>query len=594
MKKPFHFRLSRSQIAAIGAGAGLFALSVLLVLFGVLYAGREVLMVGLIGGLPALVQLILLLPRCKAPEPPETVPEGKKIKVKLRQFFYHFKCRYAKWRNALAVILIGIAALGIHLVFWRFTKLSGSALNYLIPVVLAVVFVISVAFEKWCSHAFDADDAYTAALLQSISGAFLLLRVAVILCAVAITLALIGIFDARGIVRVLLSILFVYETAALSFCACVRLIRKDLDTKPELLVNLIALGTDINILTYLEENTGITMRSLWSLRLIKQILPGAVLAVALLVWLSTCFVQIDVHQQGALFRFGKLQDDALEPGLHLTLPWPFDKTDIYDTGAIQKVTIGYIPTGQQDNTWTKAHGEEEYLLLLGNGNEMVSINLQVEYRIDNLLDYVRSSASPESLLQAQAYEIVTERTIVTDLDSLLAADRESFSRTFQEELTRRIAPYNTGLAVVNVVLESIHPPVSIADVYQDTVSAGIVASEILLDAESTAATRILSAQQQTEKIISYFLTEKNRLIGEAQAAVTEFMASAAADEAYRDAYRFYKYLDAITQTYQNSVLILAGNGIDTSKIIISAYKEEPPEDPPDPSEDFEAEEEYFQ
>ena len=80
---------------------------------------------------------------------------------------------------------------------------------------------------------------------------------------------------------------------------------KDLDTKPELLVNLIAMGADINILSYLEENTGITMRSLWSLRLIKQLLPGAVLAVVLLLWLSTCFVQIDVHQQGTLFRLGK-------------------------------------------------------------------------------------------------------------------------------------------------------------------------------------------------------------------------------------------------------------------------------------------------
>lgn len=594
MKNPFKFRLSRSQIAAAGAGAGLFALSVLLALFGILYAGREVLMVALIGGLPALVQLILLLPRIKTPNPPETVPEEKKIKANFRQFCYHFTCRYAKWRNVLAVILMGIAALVIHLIFWRFTKLPGRTLNYLVPVILAVAFVVSVALEKWCKHAADPDDTYTAALLQSIAGAFFLLRIAVLLCAAAITLTLIGLFDARGIVKVLLAILIVYETAALAFCAGVRLIRKDLDTKPELLVNLIALGADINILTYLEENTGITMRSLWSLRLIKQLLPGAILAVAFLTWLSTCFVQIDVHQQGALFRFGKLQDNALDPGLHITLPWPFDKTDIYNTGAIQKLTIGYIPTGQQDNTWTKAHGEEEYLLLLGNGNEMVSINLQVEYRIDNLLDYVRSSTSPESLLQAQAYEIVTARTIVTDLDSLLAADRETFSRTFQEELTQRIAPYNTGLTVVNVVLESIHPPVRIAGVYQDTVSAGIVASEILLDAESTAATRILSAQQQTSKIISHFTTEKYRMIGEAQAAVTEFMAAAAADEAYRDAYRFYKYLDAITQTYKNSVLILAGNGIDTSKIIISAYKEEPPEEPSDLTEDFESEEEYFQ
>ena len=234
------------------------------------------------------------------------------------------------------------------------------------------------------------------------------------------------------------------------------------------------------------------------------------------------------------------------------------------------------------------------MLLLGNGNEMVSINLQVEYRIDDLLAYIRSSASPEALLQAQAYEIVTARTIITDLDSLLAADRETFSKTFQEELTQRIAPYNTGLRVVNVVLESIHPPVEIAKIYQKTIGASIDAGFILLDAETTASTHLLGAQQQADQIVSNALSDKYTQIGQAQAAVTEFMAAAAADSAYRDEYRFYKYLDAITQTYQNTTLIIAGDGIDTSRLVISTYKDEPYVDPMDLMGDEEYEEEYFQ
>jgi len=48
MKRLFKFRLPKQQSAAVGAGAGLFLLSALLILFGIFYAGREVLMVGLI------------------------------------------------------------------------------------------------------------------------------------------------------------------------------------------------------------------------------------------------------------------------------------------------------------------------------------------------------------------------------------------------------------------------------------------------------------------------------------------------------------------------------------------------------------------
>ena len=595
MKRPLKTKLPRQQLAVIGATAGLCFLAAALVAFGLLYAGRLVLMTGLIAAIPALAQLILLLPRMQEPEHPTEDPELSARKAALLLRKYRCKRRYHKLRNPLAALLIGAAALGMHLVFWRYTVGVTGQMSYLVPVVLAVVFVVAIALEKWCAHAADENDTYHTALLKSLISALLILRVAVLLCAVAATIKLLGLFDADAIARVLLSILAVYETAVLAFCVGIRLIRKDMDTKPELLSNLIGMGADMNILTYLEENTGITMRSLWSLRLIKQLLPGAVLGVALLVWLSTCFVQIEAHQEGALFRMGRLTDKALQPGFHVTLPWPLDKVDVYDTRSLGRLTIGYIPQGDQDNTWTGEHGSEEYLLLLGDGNEMVSINLQIEYRIDDLLAYIRSSATPESMLQAQAYEIITARTIATDLDSLLAADREVFSETFRQELTQRIAPYNTGLSVVSVVLESIHPPVDIAEVYQDIISAGIDAEYIRLNAQAAANTQIMDAKKQQTQTVGVAISEKYERVAEAQAAVTEFMAAAAADGNYRDEYRFYKYLDAITKTYENATMILAGEGIDTSKIVISGFKEEPePEQTAPTYPDEEYEEEYFE
>ena len=121
MKRPSKLRLPPHLVAAIGGGAGLFLLSALLMLFGIFYAGRQVMMVGLIALLPALIQLILLLPRLKTPVPPADDPElpPKKAKRQLRR--YRGKLNYIKWRNPLAAILMGVAALGIHLVFWRFT-----------------------------------------------------------------------------------------------------------------------------------------------------------------------------------------------------------------------------------------------------------------------------------------------------------------------------------------------------------------------------------------------------------------------------------------------------------------------------------------
>ena len=58
-------------------------------------------------------------------------------------------------------------------------------------------------------------------------------------------------------------------------------------------------------LTWLEQHTGISMRSLWSLKFIKMILPSCARRCSCW-WLSTCVVQVETYQQGALYRFGSL------------------------------------------------------------------------------------------------------------------------------------------------------------------------------------------------------------------------------------------------------------------------------------------------
>ena len=44
------------------------------------------------------------------------------------------------------------------------------------------------------------------------------------------------------------------------------------------------------------------------------------------------------------------------------------------------------------------------------------------------------------------------------------------------------------------------------------------------------------------------------------------MASVEADNVNSSAYRYYKYLDAITKAYGNAKLVIVGDGVDTSNI----------------------------
>ena len=83
-----------------------------------------------------------------------------------------------------------------------------------------------------------------------------------------------------------------------------------------------------------------------------------------------------------------------------------------------------------------------------------------------------------------------------------------------------------------------------------------------MNAEAAAIVRILEAETQNNSMISYATAEKLSKIAAAEAEVAEFMASVAADQSYSNAYRYYKYLNALGNAYGNANLIIVGSDVD--------------------------------
>lgn len=583
MKLKTPLKLTPERSAAVVSTVLLAVIAAGLLVLYAMTGYKPLLLAGLIQCLPAAVQLSLLLPVWKTKPAEDMVKEekeeekteekrspAKKLWDAVKAWAKRHTSDLPKLRRLIICAAVIAAIVVTHLVFWKTGAKAVNGLGYHLPVVMVLLFIGSMILEKWCRLSIKEEgDSYTNAQLRSLRSMLTVGRIAQLLLAVTLTVKLLGFYDATAILNVLLGILFVYETLFIAFSLAVRVIRHELDTAPEFLVALPGMGkSNMGVIKYLEENTGITMRALWSMQLVKKVIPCAFLGILLLIWLSTGLVQIEAHQEGALYRLGKLQSKPLQPGIHLTLPWPVDKVEVYNTKTLGKMTIGYIPSGEQDNIWTKEHGGEEYRLLLGNGDELISINLEIEYRIADLYSYIGSAAAPESLLQAEAYEIITARTISSDLETMLSTDRQQFSETFKQELTSHMAHHNTGLEVVNVVLESIHPPVEVADVYQNLIGAGIDAEHITILAQTNANAAIMSAQNEKTAKVGDAYVQKYQAIAKAEAAVAEFMASVAAYETYPGAYRYYKYMNTLTQAYSGAKLIIIGDGVDASKLYI--------------------------
>ncbi len=546
--------------------------------------------------LPVSVNFFLQLFSCRfnfqMPQKTESDDETNKAKKVFATVLYTLKhvgyvltTLYNRIHKILQMVFAGLAFLGIHVIFiimmLKFTSLPlYESLNFSQPIIFAIMFVAVIIIDKWIKHS-EAANERTGAFFHNMRIVAFLTNVLLVLLIIATVIKLLGFYDLQKYLYYAVVGIFYYSSAFILVSLAVMFLKKETEKAPKLIVLLPFAGkdkNDLSIIGFLETNTGITMKGLWSMRFIKRLLPYTIISIAAIFWLSTGIVQVEANQEAVVYRLGVLQEETLKPGIHFTLPAPFDKVEYYNTDTVKRTTIGYESKVTTDNLWTQTHGTNEHMLLLGDGNELVSLNLRIEYKINDLYTYVSTSKDPDSMINAYAYNLITQRVIRTDLQSLLAVDRNAFALNFKQDLVEALKKNDVGVEVVNVFMESIHPPLavgedglSIAEKYQEVISREIEAEMKVLNAETAAAVSKANAEIAKNSNISQAMSDKYKALAEATASVSEFMASVAANESNSDAYQYYKYLDAITKAYGNNKLILVGDGVDSSKLYFGNF-----------------------
>ncbi len=93
---------------------------------------------------------------------------------------------------------------------------------------------------------------------------------------------------------------------------------------------------------------------------------------------------------------------------------------------------------------------------------------------------------------------------------VLGQNREAFIRGFQQELQSRLADLSTGIEIMGIVVEAIHPPAAAATAYQGVQTAAIRSVVQIAEARADAVQTINSAQGNA-----------TQMSNEAQAAAAE-------------------------------------------------------------------------
>lgn len=241
---------------------------------------------------------------------------------------------------------------------------------------------------------------------------------------------------------------------------------------------------------------GIDLRGTWSLRFIQRSLGPLALGLGLLGWIGSAFTLVETSEVGVLETFGEpASSGPLSPGLAVHWPWPIQRVRAVPTGRVRSIPIGFVGGDRGASLlWTRRHAEEEYALLLGDGQDLVTVNAILHYRISDPHAYLYAVEDAEGTLAAVADRALMRETVGRTLDEVLSENVRLLSSAVESGLQADLDALGLGLEVIDFTLIGLHPPLAVARDYQTVVSAQIERDTLKYEAEADRASALPLAE----------------------------------------------------------------------------------------------------
>lgn len=309
----------------------------------------------------------------------------------------------------------------------------------------------------------------------------------------------------------------------------------------------------------LDYQFGFKVSETWFYRFFEKWLGWLLVGQLGLLLLSTCVVFIEAGEQGLLERWGKsvVGRTLLQPGAHLTFPWPMDRVYRFRTDQIQSFVVGSTPDPEKANqrlvVWTVAHTKEENFLVAnrdpgaqeaangaaGKRTPPVSLltgSIPVQFQITDLMQWAYNNEDAPSLLQDLANREVVRYLVSADMNELMSSGRLEASSQLVERIQAAADGHKLGARIISVGLEDLHPPVKVAADFEKVVGAIHTKQARILAAKADEIRTNTLAEAQAVSVLNKAHAERRgREIGAlAQAALftNQIPAFAAAPKVY--------------------------------------------------------------
>jgi len=188
----------------------------------------------------------------------------------------------------------------------------------------------------------------------------------------------------------------------------------------------------------------------------RSLFPLALGAIAL-VWVGFSSIhQIAPREAAVVTTFGKFSR-TLEPGLHLTLPWPVQNVSVENVSEIRSIRI--------------PDGTAEKLILTGDQN-LVDLSYLIRWSIKDLTQYRFQLADPQDTLREVGEAAMRASVAEHELDRVLSgAGRADIEQSVRTRMQAILDGYRSGIAVQGIEIQKTDPPEQVVEAFKDVSAA---------------------------------------------------------------------------------------------------------------------------
>ena len=259
--------------------------------------------------------------------------------------------------------------------------------------------------------------------------------------------------------------------------------------------------------------------------------------ILLVVWVLSGIYIVDPAERGVILRLGAFQG--------ITGPGPHWYPRFIDT--VEKVNV--------DSVRTVSHRAK----MLTEDENIIQVELAVQYRIKDARDYLYQTRDPDYTLQEATESALREVIGAIPMDEFLSGGRGAIVAQAESLIQTILDRYKTGLLLTSVNLQDPQPPEEVQGAFEDAIKAQEDEVRLKNQAEAYAFDILPKARGDAKRLREQAGAYREQVVARAEGETSRFLQTLKEYEKAPEVTRKRLYLETMEAVLAN-----------TSKVIMQA------------------------